>query len=89
MDYGAILLNVTDNDLVKLNKVLNTNVFATPNLKMSVYKNRRGRYKGIYLWCSADLGTCRIKPLFCTTYQYELVPIDDVKIRLQDEESAF
>lgn len=88
-DYGAILLNVTDNDLVKLDKVLNTNVFATPNLKMSVYKNRRGRYKGIYLWCSADLGTCRIKPLFCTTYQYELVPIDDVKIRLQDEESAF
>lgn len=56
---------------------------------MSVYKNRRGRYKGIYLWCSADLGTCRIKPLFCTTYQYELVPIDDVKIKLQEEESAF
>lgn len=56
---------------------------------MSVYKNRRGRYKGIYLWCSADLGTCRIKPLFCTTYQYELVPIDNVKIRLQEEESAF
>ncbi|MDD7756380.1 MAG: hypothetical protein PUJ51_17990 [Clostridiales bacterium] len=55
---------------------------------MSVYKNRRGRYKGVYLWCKADLGTCRIKPMFCTTYGYELVPIDDIKINFE-EESAF
>ena len=88
IDYGAILLNVKDEDLVKLEKILATNVFERPSIKMSVYKNRRGRYKGIYLWCKADLGCCRIKPMFCTTYDYEILPIDDIKIVLEDE-SAF
>ena len=75
IDYGAILLNVKDEDLVKLDKILSTNVFDRPSIKMSVYKNRRGRYKGIYLWCKADLGCCRIKPMFATTYDYEIIPI--------------
>lgn len=88
IDYGAILLNVKDEDLVKLDKILSTNVFDRPSIKMSIYKNRRGRYKGIYLWCKADLGCCRIKPMFATTYDYEIIPIDDMKIVLEDE-SAF
>ena len=88
IDYGAILLNVHDDDLVKLDKILTTNVFDRPVIKMSIYKNRRGRYKGIYLWCKADLGCCRIKPMFATTYGYEIIPIDDMKIVLEDE-SAF
>ena len=74
--------------MVKLDKILCTNVFDRPTIKMSVYKNRRGRYKGIYLWCKADLGCCRIKPMFCTTYDYEMVQIDDIKIVLE-EDSAF
>ena len=88
IDYGAILLNVKDDDLVKLDKILSTNVFDRPTIKMSVYKNRRGRYKGIYLWSKADLGCCRIKPMFATTYDYELIPIDDINIIVEDE-SAF
>ena len=88
VDYGSVLLNVQDDDLVSLEKILNTKLFDTPTIKMSVYKNRRGRYKGVILWCKADLGTCRITPMFCTTYAYELVPIDDIKITLE-EESAF
>lgn len=88
IDYGSILLPVKDDDLVALNDILQTNIFEIPTIKMSVYKNRRGRYKGVYLWCKADLGTCRVKPMFCTTYGYELVPIDDIKINF-DEESAF
>ena len=88
IDFGSILLSVKDDDLVKLEKVLATNVFERPTIKMSIYKNRRGRYKGLYLWCKADLGCCRIKPMFCTTYDYEMIPIDDIRISL-DEESAF
>ena len=74
--------------MIALENILATNVFDKPTIKMSIYKNRRGRYKGVLLWCKADLGVCRIKPMFCTTYNYELVPIDDVRIRV-DEESAF
>lgn len=88
IDYGAILLPVKDEDLIKLDKILCTNVFEQPTIKMSVYKNRRGRYKGIYLWCRADLGCCRVEPMFCTTYDYEMKSIDDIKIVLE-EDSAF
>ena len=88
IDYGSILLGVKDEDLVKLDKILATNVFERPTIKISVYKNRRGRYKGIYLWCKADLGCCRIQPMFCTTYDYEMVSIDDIKIVLE-EDSVF
>ena len=88
IDYGSILLNVKDEDLVALEKILASNIFERPTIKMSVYKNRRGRYKGVILWCKADLGCCRIKPMFCTTYDYEMVSIDDIRIKLEDE-SAF
>ena len=88
IDYGAILLAVRDDDLVNLENILACNVFDRPTIKMSIYKNRRGRYKGVYLWCKADLGTCRIKPMFCTNWSYEMVSIDDVRIRVH-EESAF
>lgn len=88
IDYGAILLSVKDDDLVSLDNILSSNAFAKPTIKMSIYKNRRGRYKGVILWCKADLGCCRITPMFCTTYDYEMVSIDDVRIRI-DEESAF
>ena len=88
IDYGAILLSVKDDDLVALENILSSIIFERPTIKMSVYKNRRGRYKGVLLWCKADLGGCRIKPMFCTTYDYEMVSIDDVRIRI-DDESAF
>ena len=88
IDYGSILLNVKDEDLVALEKILASNIFERPTIKMSVYKNRRGRYKGVILWCKANLGCCRIKPMFCTTYDYEMVSIDDIRIKLEDE-SAF
>lgn len=88
IDYGSILLNTTDEDLVALETILASNMFDKPTIKMSVYKNRRGRYKGVILWCKANLGCCRIQPMFCTTYDYEMVSIDDIRIRV-DEESAF
>ena len=88
IDYGSILLGVKDEDLIALEKILSTNVFDKPTIKMSVYKNRRGRYKGIILWCKADLGCCRIKPMFCTSYDYEMISIDDIRINVV-EDSAF
>ena len=88
IDLGLILLGVKDDDLVKLDPILSSNIFEKPTIKISVYKNRRGRYKGVYLWCKANLGCCRIQPMFCTTYDYEMVSIDDVRIRINDE-SAF
>jgi replicative DNA helicase len=88
IDYGSILLPVKDEDIEALQKILSANTFDKPNLKLSVYKNRRGRYKGVILWCKADLGVCRVKPMFCTTYDYEILSMEDLKI-ITEEPSAF
>ena len=89
IDYGSILLPVKEQDLGSLETILQKNPqFPTPKIKLSIYKNRRGRYKSVILWCDADLGTCRIKPLFMTDFQYEWIGIDELKIVI-DEFSAF
>jgi hypothetical protein len=59
-----------------------------PDMKLSIYKNRRGKYKGVILWCTADLGTCRIQPVFLTNFVYEMQPIENIKVKFEDE-SAF
>ena len=88
IDLGMILLPAKSKDIEALEPILSSNTFNTPNLKLSVYKNRRGRYKGVYLWCHADLGVCRVKPMFATTWDYEIISIEDLKI-YTEEESAF
>ena len=90
IDVGMIMMEVTEDDLVKLDSILSSNVnFETPTIKISIYKNRRGPYRGCYLWCSADLGTCRIYPQFCTSWRYEMKSIEDIKVIVEEEPSAW
>lgn len=90
IDCGMIMLETDNDDLVALEDVLAEGGLERPVIKISIYKNRRGRYKSILLWCKANRGTCKIVPMFATNYQYELIPIDDLKIKVKPkEESAF
>ena len=84
IDVGMIMLPVKEDDLNNLDRILVNTGFKKPNLKISIYKNRRGRYKGIYLWCDADLGTCRVRPMFATSYTYELIQINNLKINVKE-----
>lgn len=88
IDIGLVLLPVTEEDREKLKDLVSSGGYEMPQIKLSVYKNRRGKYKGVYLWCKANLGTCRVDPMFCTTYTYDFVPIEDTKIEI-DYTSAF
>ena len=63
-----------------LGTLIKTYNLEQPNLKLSIYKNRRGQYKGIYLWCKADLGTCRINPMYATDWRYQFIDMDDYEI---------
>lgn len=83
-----IMLGATEGDIEALDSILSTNIFDKPTLKISIYKNRRGKYKGVYLWCKTNLGTCRITPMFCTTWGYENITIEDFKININPP-SAF
>ena len=88
IDLGMHILPVTQKDVEALKPVLDSSTFEVPNAKLAVYKNRRGRYKSVYLWCKSDLGTCRINPMFCTDFSYELINMNDLKINVS-EKGAF
>ena len=91
IDCGMIMLEVSQEDLASLDTILKKGNYEKPVIKMSIYKNRRGRYKSILLWCKADRGTCRVEPMFATNYQYELIPMEDTKINVKPriDASAF
>lgn len=86
IDTGLILLKATPTDLDALKTILIKQGIDTPDMKISVYKNRRGRYKDILIWCKSDRGTCRINPLFITDYQYELMDIPKTKIKIREKD---
>ncbi|MCF0124734.1 MAG: hypothetical protein HUJ68_03080 [Clostridia bacterium] len=82
MDIAAILLPVKQDDIIALETILNNGGFDKPNLRLTIYKNRRGQYKQTTLWCKANLGTCRIQPMFLTDEYYKFIPIENVKIQV-------
>ena len=88
IDWGSILLDVTQTDIEKLKPILAKSGMETPNVKMSIYKNRQGRWRAIYLFMKADKGTCRFNPIFATDYNYKYIEMENYKIKVK-EESAF
>ena len=82
VDAGMIMLRTTEEDKNFLNPFCEKNGFEIPSIKISVYKNRRGKYNHFFLWCKADLSTCRIIPIFATEYDYTVITIEDTKIRV-------
>ena len=90
IDCGMIMLEVSQEDLTALEPIIRQQGLEMPTVKISIYKNRRGRYKGVLLWCKADRGICRIEPMFMTNYQYQYMPVEDLKINVKPKvESAF
>ena len=87
VDAGMIMLPVTDQDRESIKLFCDKNGFHIPNLKISIYKNRRGRYNHIFLWCYTDLGICRINPIFVTSYLYEPIEMEDLVINVKPHEN--
>lgn len=83
---GDIVLPVTEDDLKCLEPLLSKASIPPPKLVHNIYKNRRGKYKSVKLWCAADLGICRVTPLFMTDNNYQLIPIEDYKIIVEDND---
>ena len=93
VDAGMILLPVTDQDRESLKLFCQKNEFPIPTLKVSIYKNRGGKYNHMFLWCFPDLDICRMNILFATSYLYEPIEIEDLIINVRQSntnwESAF
>lgn len=88
IDLGMILLEVTSADKEKIIPFCQKNNLPIPNIKLSCYKNRQGRWKGIYLWENSERGICRFDPLFATDWNYNVIEMENLKIKVK-ESSAF
>ena len=84
IDMGALMLETSAEDKEALKPLCEKGNFEIPIIKIAIYKNRRKKYKGILLWCKANRGTCKIIPMFATNYQYELIPIEETKITVEE-----
>lgn len=81
-DLGMILLDTTKKDREALEEFCTSNGIEMPNVKLSIYKNRRGSFTRGYLWMIADKGTCRYDPMFATDWNYEIIGINDFEYEL-------
>ena len=82
IDMGSIMLRLNESDNEAIGQIVKDRGMEMPNLKISIYKNRRGRYNHILLWCNADLGICRINPIFVTDYSYQIIDMEDYQINV-------
>jgi len=80
IDLGIITLPVSEQDKEALAGYVQSSCIPMPNLVHHVYKNRRGRFKSVKLWCHADLAICRVNPLFLTDNEYKPISIEDIDI---------
>lgn len=77
-DVGSIISVVGDEDKEVITAICNKLHCPIPNLTIDIFKTRRSRFKNVRIWCNADLGTCRIKDLFCTDAYYNLITLQMV-----------
>lgn len=87
LDVGMILMELTKEDREKIQPFCTKNNLPMPNVKLSVYKNRAGRFKGQYLWILANRGCCRFDGLFMTDWLYNPIDATDIKIKVEEESS--
>jgi replicative DNA helicase len=85
IDCGCIDLKPTKQELDAVKNIISHIVGCPPiNLVRHVYKLRRGKLSKIRIFQSADLGTCRVRDVFATNFDGELIPIDATNIENLD-----
>lgn len=77
IDVGMIMLDTTQKDLEMIENIIKDTGCKTPNVKVSIYKNRQGSFNRCFLWMYANKANCRFKTLFMTNFQGELLHIDE------------
>ena len=86
-DVGIILTNPTQRELEKLAPITRrgeTMAKPAPNVCLTVYKNRGGRYGKVKIWLFVDYHTMRVHDLFATNKEYTLLKIDKSRVIVDD-----
>lgn len=88
IDFGSIMLDCTPEDLEDIQSAILDQhpQLETPNVKCSIYKNRRGKINRVLLWMRADKGTCRYKTSFVTDYNLKLIEKREIFDNVKESE---
>jgi len=79
-DSAFIAMPPSQTELKKVEDIIRTIIGCpTPNLVLSLYKNRGGKWSNIKVWLYIDYGTMRITDLFVTDYNYHIDNVDKLK----------
>jgi replicative DNA helicase len=84
IDLGIITLPVTGADQEAIQPIIAAACMPMPNLVHHIYKNRRGKFKSVKLWCQADFSTCRVEALFMTDDNYKIIEVEDLDIVVEE-----
>lgn len=79
-DLAGIVSIPTLKELKLLEKISRTAEYfgkPLPNICISVYKNRGGRYNKVKIWLYVDFDTMRVHDLYVTDYSYEIADITE------------
>lgn len=74
-DFACAIKDVDEESLKSISTMLNAG-YPRPNIHIDVFKNRRGKYRRVRIWCKADLGISRVEDLFMTDEYGNEVPLD-------------
>lgn len=81
LDVGFICMPPTKAELKKIEPIIHKMIACpVPNMCTWIYKIRRGCITRVVIWSYYDLGTMRVKDLFVTTVNFDLIDMDFTKI---------
>lgn len=80
IDAGYIAIAPTRMELEAVKPILSHGLYPEPNMIYHLYKCRRGKITRVKVWLHANLGNCRVRDLFVTTFDNELIPVDKLTI---------
>ena len=91
IDGHIITFQPTNTDIKKLKDILSSKFGGKePNVGYSIFKNRGGKFKNVYLWCYIDLGNVREECLFVTDRNYNPINMEILNVVMNtDNETEF
>ena len=89
VDVGIVALQPTKADIEAIQPIMMGRFDEDPNIVFHVYKNRRGKWNRVKIWCYIDLGNLRIRDMFMTDNEYRLIPIEETVIETYEVNTGY
>lgn len=89
IDIGYIVSRPTQQELKLISPIVKKGVnVENPNICLSVYKNRGGKYNNVKIWLYIDYDTMRVHDMFITDYEGAELPIAKSYVAITEDQKV-